>query len=145
VALVPSKVIQAYLVTQGVIQPNDVPELTDWRSGVSAMPVNGTNFVSIYDTAPVLDGRLQRSGKQVTHPGIQLRIRGSNYGVGWQKGKEIEEALEQARQVIVNTDEGVARIHAFTMTSPLFPIGQEEKDRRSLFTINGIVTLTEEI
>jgi hypothetical protein len=135
----PSKVLVKYLTDVDAVQNTN--SLTDWYATFGTGGDTPDNAVTVADTAPVMDGR-EMGGRYVKHPGVQVRVRTKAYADGWAKAKEIEDRLSEIQNAVVNMGGGDQyRIVSFSLTSgPLF-IGQEEKNRRQHFTLNGTMTI----
>lgn len=115
---------------------------TGWPVSFASMPADGDRFVTVYDTTPVPDGRLMRTGEAITHPGIQVRVRAPDYQSGYEKASEIRKALtEQLLNSPAMTGLVTAWLVAFKLTADVTPLGQEEKNRRRMFVLNGTLTI----
>ncbi len=114
-----------------------------WPVFVGFLPDRPDNAVCIYDTAGKLDGRIMRSGEQVEHPGIQVRVRGLEYVETREKTEEIARALDaQVRTAITVAPSQNHIIHNISRSGGIIPIGMEETDRRRYsFTINAMTTI----
>jgi len=140
----PSKVFQSYLIDEGIfIAPGDSGS---WPAFISSTPESPDQCGTIYDTAGTLDGIIQKTGEQIEHFGLQVRIRSSPnaYEAGWNKAREIYDQAGQVRQVAVTVDGADYVIRALTPTTTVTPLGVEEgTKRRELFTVNFIATISE--
>ena len=115
-----------------------------WRIFVGFMQQDPNNALCVYDTQGKLDGRMMRTGEQVTHPGVQVVVRGADYVVTYQKAKDIATGLDAQRKTVVAPDsESSYVLHNVSRTGDIMHLGVElEGDRRRhLFTINAVLTL----
>jgi hypothetical protein len=127
-------------------------------SRASLWPVYATNepsspdeCITVYDTVGRGDGRLMISGREINHYGVQVRVRSITHRTGWQKAESIrvslsERTLEEA--VSVPDVEGVNGglptpyiVHCLAQIGAVLPIGTETTSKRSIFTVNALVTI----
>ena len=123
----------------------EVTSEADWTVFVSFLPDLPDSALCVYDTAGRLDGRLMRTGEQIEHEGVQIRVRGVEYPVAWEKVNEIALALDGQ----INTTVEIAVDEAYTLhnasrSGAIIPLGQDPEDarRRHNFTINMTLTLS---
>ena len=122
-----------------------MPSLGDpWPIYISHMPDKPDEIITCYDTGGTPDGRIQRTGEHIRHPGWQVRVRGLTYLAGYQQAKIIQRFLEQAERQAVVIDGDTYTIHAITVRSDIIHLGQPDEKRREAFTINGTLTFTAE-
>lgn len=113
-----------------------------WPIFVNHMPDTPDNAICVYDTAGTTDGRNQRTGATIDHPGFQVKVRSKDHPTGYPKIKAIAAHLDSIKreQVAVSGDDYT--IHAATRRGTILPLGQEpDKKRRDAFTVNGITTV----
>ena len=139
--LSPSQILAKYLQNEGIV--NAYNNAT-WPGIVDSLPDTPDNLVMINDTNPSPDGR-RMDGFYAQHEGIMIRIRATTYPVGWSKGKDIEDALRRVKMTnvtltVTGGDDRVYRLNVFCRTSGLQKFGQEEKNIRQLFSINGTLS-----
>jgi len=118
----------------------------DWQAFISFLPDSPNNAIVVYDTAGKVDGRIMKTGERITHPGIQIGIRGANYSALVLKVLEIAEALDNAKRTLIAVDSETTYIlHNASRTGDIIPVGVEEVGdrRRHLFTINATITIEE--
>lgn len=103
-----------------------------------------TDAVCVYDTNPVLDGRLMASGEQIVHPGVQVKVRALDYQTGWAKIREISTAMDALRNasVVIDSIETQVLQNASRISGPL-SIGTDQASPVSAyhFTVNYQLTL----
>jgi len=116
----------------------------NWPLYVSSMPDGDgvkTNCGAVYDTAGILDGKLS-SGEVVQHPGIQLRIRSSDYEVGYAKIEELALALDNVNQDTIVVKGNTYLLQNISRTTSVVPLGSERGyKRRFVFTVNFLITI----
>lgn len=116
---------------------------TAWPVYVAYMPGSPDNVVVIYDTSGRMDGRLMATGQQITHPGVQIQVRGVSYPTAFAKAQAIAEALDVQRRVEVVSGEFTYTLHNISRTGDVLPMGIEQTDRpRHLFSVNAVLTVT---
>lgn len=138
----PSKILYTYLVSEGIfIAPGDSGA---WPLFTTSTPDKPDKVGTIYDTTGNLDGILQKTGVQIEHYGIQVRIRDRSYEVGWNKAREVYDKALVTKQETVTVGATSYLIQAFIPTTSVVPLGVEEgTNRRELFTVNFIATISE--
>lgn len=113
---------------------------------VSFLPDQPDEIVGVFDTTGRPDGRIMRTGERIEHPGVQIQVRGKNYSDTWQEANGIALFLDgvKNKSVVVGSNESYV-LHNVTRIGTIIPIGLEtvSQRRRHLFTINMIVTLSE--
>lgn len=138
----PAEVIQKYLLDQGVGAL--FSDAADWSVYRDTMPsLEPDQLIVVNDTTPVLDGKDMKSKETIQHPGIMVRVRSLDSDDGKYKGVEIEAALDAIEATQVEIDGYFYLIQAFNITSGLTFVGQEERNNRFLFSINGTLTIKE--
>jgi len=118
----------------------------DWQAFINALPDDDSfrhNALCVRDTTGILDGRIQGTGETVEHPGIQIRIRGVDFETARAKAASIATVVDGWIRKAVTVGGTNYTIQAFTRTGAILALGNEEQDRhrRSHFTVNGIVTI----
>jgi len=113
-----------------------------WPVFVGHMPDDPDDVICVYDTAPVMDGRLQETGETVKHLGFQVRVRSFSYRAAYAKITTIDARLDDIRRegIVINGESYI--IAAVTKTSGPLAMGQEpDGKRRENFTLNGTMTV----
>jgi len=116
----------------------------DWRAYTGFFPNDPNLALCVYDTAGRKDGRVMKTGEQITHQGIQIMVRGLDYLPTRNKTHAIALALDTQRKTVVAIDStGSYIVHNVSRTGDIASLGMEiEGDRRRhLFTINALVTI----
>lgn len=145
----PAEVIQWLLVACGLAS-DPAPWAT---SNGNAWPVFSTNepgkpdnVVTVKDTAAKIDARLMPDGEMAQHWGFQVRIRSTDHPTGWAKAEAIRikfnEAVRNWRITLPNAH--VYLVEAIIGASTLVLGKDAPNTKRSLFTINAMVTLIKE-
>lgn len=140
----PAVVIRTLLIAAGVGVDAVATPAGQWPVFVSTLP-EGTdvkdNALCVYDTSGVMDGRIQKTGESIEHPGIQVRIRSGDYAAGFAKAKAAAAALDGIKMSAVTVGAESAKVQSVTRGA-VMSLGPEPQNRRRVsFTINGIVTM----
>lgn len=115
-----------------------------WAVRVSTEPEEPDDVITLFDTTPIIQGRLHRSGKTVQQFGIQIRLRSNqNYDVGYGKLMSISSALDQVKRQTVIIDGKTYLVHAFTHATGITPLREMETRQRLLFTLNLLTSIEE--
>ena len=145
----PAYILSQYLIDEGLaVEPSDSG---DWPIFVASLPDGDEipdDAIASIDTAGVKDGRLNETGENIIHYGVQIIVRSEihDYLSGYTKAQAIESKLETVDRNEVMIDSGnVFRLDNVSTTSGVVAIGQEEENskRRNLFSCNFLVTLKE--
>jgi hypothetical protein len=139
----PSLILLTWLRSELLVQT--ASSLT-WPGGYGSEDTPGTgptanDSVTVYDTEGTIHGRDARNGFVEFH-GVQIRIRCASYARGWDKGVDIQAALENLRNAEVTVGANSYTIHAFTLTAPLTRFGRLEQNLAELFSVNGLLSIS---
>lgn len=118
-----------------------------WKTHIGFLPEVPDSAICVYDTAGKMDGRLMADGKQIVHPGIQIRVRGISYAAARAKVDAIALALSAVYFVSVAIDSNTAyTVQNVSQQGDIMSLGMEEEGdrRRHYFTYNATVTLTQD-
>lgn len=142
----PADVLGHYLVASGVARwPDTAGPATLWSLHVGTMPDEGTNALAVYDTAGVLQRRIMRTGQKREKFGVQLRIRSTDYLVGFNKGRALANILDAIyRAPVAMSEDLVVLLHNASRTSTVVPLGREIGKQRYLFTLNALLRMHEQ-
>lgn len=113
-----------------------------WPIGVDHEPDKPDNAITIYDTAPKMQGRRMTDGIMQEHYGVQIRVRCIAHATGVAKAQAFVTALDQTienNSITVGSDTYI--VYAVTRTTGVLSIGREPQTNRPLFTINAVVAL----
>lgn len=143
----PAEVAAAYIIE--VIQLLTDPDVKEeWPLYVGHM-VDGNNVednaASIKDSPGSLDGKSLRSGEVSQHFGLQLKIRCVDYAEGWKKIENVAVELDGVDSgATIEVNGTTYEIENFSRTSPVVPLGQEEKGKkRDRFVVNYKLAIRE--
>lgn len=147
----PAEILRQHLIDEGSI--HDPEETTSagsqWPGYVASLPEEAgvpDDAVAVYDTTPVLEGRLM-SGVQISHPGIQIRVRSLDYNAAFQKVQAICDHLATVSKQMVEMgagelDEDFLSLEAVTRTSGPISIGRDSTSQKRYFNFTANFTLT---
>ena len=111
------------------IQDSNEPDLPD-------------NLITVYDTAGITDGRVQRTGETAEHKGFMVQIRSTDKPTAWAKAEAIKTAMDESiLNLLVTVDTSEYVIYSVTRHSGPVSLGREPSTNRFLFTINAVVSL----
>lgn len=120
--------------------------VVDWACYQGHMPDAPDNAVAVYDTMGNRDGRLM-TGRTILHPGIQVKVRGSDYLTAFRKLEAMRIGLQRIKRHVVVMDNGDEFIIGnVSPAGDIMPLGQEHGEgvastkRRWLFTLNCLCT-----
>jgi hypothetical protein len=137
----PAEIIAALIVKRGIgATPS---RFAEWPVHEHLMPGAPDSAIVVYDTSPVLDGRLM-SGPVVKKPGVQIEVRAAerDYSGGWNRIEFISIMLDSVLREGMSMADGDVVIVAVHRTSGPVSLGQEPERRRWLFTYNAVLTLS---
>lgn len=139
----PARVFQQYLIDEGLgLAPGT--GVVNWPVYRDNLPTAPDKLILVKETTPILDGRLMKSGVQIQHFGIQLTFRALTDSEAKLKGYTVQEYITEIlyRETIVIAS-ATYLLQSFTLTSGLGFAGEEEQNKRRLYTTNGTITLRE--
>lgn len=148
----PADILRKYFVDLGLAIPSS-PESTDpstWPIITGAMPTSAhDNYLALMNAGAIRQGRLHVTGQRVVRPKVLIGIRSQNEAGGWEKGRSLEDVLDKigARApkgigpITVTINSVAYLITAANVIGSLTRIGQEETNRRQLYTINVALTI----
>ena len=142
----PAEVLRQRLLDQGIgVDPVTNPT-ADFPIYLGQMPdFQGVKdrAIAVYDTAGLNDGRIQRTGETIIHPGMQVKVRHNKYKDGYAKADEISQELDNTPAGTVVTVDGSDYAINSLNRSSIIPLGPEpDKRRRHSFTVNLLATIT---
>lgn len=142
----PAEILRAALVMPGGVGvlPSTAIATEDWQTYVGHLQDTPDAAMCVYDTAGVIDGRIQRTGETVRRPGWQIRVRGRTYTDAYTQARAVCNYLDTIRRKQVAIEGTAYKIMSVGQTGDILSLGQEEGNKRRVtFTINGTVTLAD--
>lgn len=137
----PAWIIANRLINAGAVKLTG--SAADFIVKAGSLPSEHDNAVAVYDTTPVLDGRIQKTGKHVVHPGIAIRARSLDYLKAYRKASECLVVLtEKTNWTEVNVDGEAYVIQSVTLTTGIIRIGEVEQRDRQNFQFNALATIS---
>lgn len=137
----PAELIRAALVAAkvGVLPSSATPPV--WPVFVGSLPDSPDNAICVYDLEGNTEGRNMRTGRTLTHPGYQVRVRGVDHPTGYTKIAAIQAALDAVYDLEVAVSGRDYTIHSIMQSSGVLSLGEEpDGKRRNGFTLNGTIT-----
>ena len=115
----------------------------DWSVFIQSEPDEPDECITVYDTANVLQGRVQPTGETQEQHGIQIRVRAGTYPTGWAIANSICVKLDtQVNRDIVTIEGSTYNVHSVDRTSGPFHIGKDAPlGKREVFTINATASI----
>lgn len=136
----PSDIMAEYLMRLGVL--SRPVQQAPWPCSISSMPQEPNEAACLYDTVPLLDGRLMKTGEVVEHPGIQLKVRDSTAKTGYAKAAELRDVFDSTINYAFTFEGNDYTIQNISRSSGVLSLGQEQgQKKRFLFTVNAFVTI----
>lgn len=118
-----------------------VKQKAAWSVQVGMEPTSPDDTITLFDTAGYMDGRsLHRT---YIHHGVQIRVRSREYPDGWKKLAEIQSLLDTICNTEIRVEEVNFVLNSFVLSSPATFVGNQEKNKRCVFTLNGLLTARE--
>jgi hypothetical protein len=115
----------------------------DWSVFIQSEPNDPDECITVYDTANVIQGRVQPTGETQEQHGIQIRVRAGTFPTGWAIANSICRKLDtEVNQDTVTIGATSYNVHSVDRTSGPFPLGKESpQSKRELFTINATASI----
>lgn len=141
-------IIRYVLVTLGLGNLPSNPNAHTWPISVDQEPDQPDNAITVYNTSPQPQGRLQVSGLAVEHAGFMVQVRCTDSQAGKTKIREILAALTQdinRTTVTISNSRGTASymIQAVTRRSGPNTLGRDhDNENRFLFTLNCTASIS---
>jgi hypothetical protein len=136
-----AKAIRQILIEEHFVSDDST---ANWYCTISYLPDGQgvrDNIVTITDTEGSKDGRIMRTGEVIIHPGFQIRVRCTDYNLGYSKILAIGCFLDTLVNRIVSISDGGDKIETLKVTavskqSGIMPMGLESAGRRYHFSLN---------
>jgi hypothetical protein len=135
-----AKAIREILIEEHLVTDDST---TNWFCTISYLPDGQgirDNIVAITDTEGSKDGRIMRTGEVIIHPGFQIRVRCTDYNLGYSKILAIGSFLDSMvnRTVSVTNDKKTETLTIVSVSkqSGIMPMGLEPAGRRYHFSLN---------
>jgi hypothetical protein len=108
---------------------------------VDKTPANPTNVITLINTTPAIVGRVQRTGRFVTRPGVMVKVRHTDPVEGWNRISAIMASLESLYLELVQIEDEAYTIESCALVSGPFALGQSPVNAASEFTLNLTFTM----
>ncbi len=147
----PADILRYSLIGTGFC--TDPTQNHDWPGYVNYLPDVPDNAVMLTDIEGRMEGRIQRTGSIIEHPGIQIIVRALDQPTGWTKIRAICDQLDTVKKQLVPIGANTFTIVAVTRKGGIIPLGMEQhykilerqekevKRRRFMFVTNTIITV----
>ncbi len=141
----PADVIRQILEDLAVAVAPGSASSTDWASFYSMEPDFQDRIITCHDTTGISQGRTHVDGQLQEFHGVQVMVRAEDYEVAYNKAQSVAVNLDtniQLTNALISST--LYTVYSFNRTSPVISLGREAPNtRRSIFTINGLVSLIE--
>lgn len=144
----PSKIVRAYFIalnTTGLVLPSSggASGPPPWSCFTNTLPDTPDSAVVIGDTAGTLHGKLMRTGEQMLHFGIQVRVRALDDDVAYQKVVLLMENLNKIKMttVTLGSNQYVIRCAARTSQPVFMGVDKDDQKRRTNYTVNTLMKI----
>lgn len=120
------------------------PDNRTWPIYYQIEPDRPDNCITVQTTQGVSTGRRMTDGKVTRNYGFQVRIRGTDEIVGYNKAKTILEIMEEQvrmNEVLIPDTSTTYLVQGIVNIGDIIPIGTEQQSGRSLFTINALAVI----
>lgn len=143
-----AQILRNYLIDEGVFGDVDDSAL-EWPVYLGHMPDSDSlpsEIAAIYDPGEQDDGRIMRTGENITHPLVQIKVRALDYAEGYAKAKEAIATLRAVLRESVTIDASNYTVQSVSPRGGVVSLGLEPvaKKRRHLFTANFLTTIRSE-
>jgi hypothetical protein len=115
----------------------------NWFCTISYLPDGQgvrDSIVAITDTEGSKDGRIIRTGEVIIHPGFQIRVRCTDYDLGYSKilaiGKFLDSLVNRTVSILSGEKTETLIIVSVSRQSGVMPMGLEPAGRRFHFSLN---------
>jgi hypothetical protein len=141
----PADILRRVLIAlgQGTAPTDNALDLSAWPIYAGGEPGSPDNVITLYDTPARQDGRSMIDGERQEHHGVQVRVRGATFPVGYAKARAIATAMDTAiYDLSVTLDSSTYRVHSVSRQGDVISLGKESpQSKRSVFTVNAIFTV----
>lgn len=139
----PADVARWALVQAGAGTDPTLSTLQEWPIFTDRENDAVDDCITIYNTAGKVQGRTHNDGEMQLQHGVQVRIRSTDPKSGHTRSRFVAEIMDKTiYDAIVDIDTSQYRLHAFTRTTDVIPLGKEVgSTKRNLFTINATISL----
>ena len=136
----PADVLRWLLISLGI--GTDPANEGSWPIFASSEPDLPDSLITLYDTAGIGDGRIQRGGEAPKHHGMSIQVRGVDDPTAWVKMDTLVGAIsESTRNTLVDVGDNQYIVYAITIQSGPLALGREPGTNRFLFTINVLAAI----
>lgn len=106
------------------------------------LPERPDDAIVVIDTTSIPDGRLMRGGRQIEHPGIQVRVRAGKYATAYARLMAIARMFDAMKRTHIVVDSTAYRVDNVSRRGRPIPLGPDETNRQH-FTLNAVLTIAE--
>lgn len=141
-----SEILRKLLLDDAIVELTEGTPVKPWACYLGSLPDGAgipDNAVASYDTPGLTDGRLMKTGENIIHHGVQIKVRGKAYITGWRKIYDIAQKFEKVKHTTVVVEDTSYNVQAVSQVGTILSLGVDEgTKRRDLFTLNVVVSLS---
>jgi hypothetical protein len=126
------------------LQVGQIDSVKDWFITVSYLPDSPQvrdSIITVTDTEGNRDGRIMATGETVIHPGCQIRVRATEYTIGYNKLKQIQTVLDKLHNYMTKIGSTIVQMQTISQQGGIMPMGLDQTGRRYHFSLNYIATI----
>lgn len=138
----PALIVATWLRLQGLGTDLLIDGPNYWPVFVNQIGDSPNRAISVYTTAGNIDGRLQKDGTTIYHPGIQFSVRAKVSEEAEVKLSEIFETSDKLNNEIITVESTRYKVSGIHKQSTFAFSGPDSKTRFT-FTLNAITTIQE--
>lgn len=114
----------------------------NWPISTNSEENKPDDVITIYDTEPIYHGRAQYTGDKLSHPGIQIRVRGRDQRTAYRKAKAIAVKIDrEVNHETVEVDSNTYCVQSISRQTSIKYLGKEDGSQRHIFTMDALVTI----
>jgi hypothetical protein len=141
-----SHILRQLLIDATILEVTEGSPVKDWACYLGFLPDGAPapdNAACSYDTPGLLDGRLMKTGENIIHHGVQIKVRSKTYISGWRKIYDVAQKFETVKHATVVLEGTSYNVQAVSQVGSILSLGVDEgTKRRDLFTLNVAVSLS---
>lgn len=125
----PSRILRELLLAAS-------PSPLVYQSGCASEPADPVDVITFFDTTPRTQGRMIRSGRYVSRPGVQVLVRGSDYAASWAVLSGVVAAIEAIDRQSITVEDEAYFVSSCSITSGPMSLGRVSEGVGYQFSVN---------
>lgn len=137
-----AQIVSRLLIGLGVAVTR-TSSLPSWSISVNSEEDAPDDVITVYDTGARSWGRSQTTGDQLSHPAVQIRVRGRDQKTAYDRAKLIATKLDRnVNHVSVTVGSSTYCVQSISRVPGILFFGKEsETSQRRIFLINAYATI----